>query len=328
MSKCHQHKHTSCCFSIKNTCRYRWFTISINVCLQPNIHYEYWCLVLLGSWCIFRVTKLWTFSCLDCVPASSSWRGIEKKVAGFVSRNNFAQNAVPIARRNAKNPLDKNKTVNAKCNQFPLLAANALTIRKDQGGTVKEVVHHYKRGHSNKLVCVALSQVTNLEGLHIVPENNVKRFYHGLIEPHHTTDLDLKRLRQNHYATIVDIVADFMLKSKGFPVFSFNCQSLRSHFNDLNNQITQRTNILILSETWLENEQEQSIPNFNCIVKYKPPNVRGGGMAIYHKINDKSNVVTPHMEISIREVDSLSVDIFQLENCVLLNVVYKMAIRY
>ena len=62
-------------------------------------------------------------------------------------------------------------------------------------------------------------------------------------------------------------------------------------------------------EPWLENEQDQSIPNFNCIVKYTPPNVRGGGVAIYHNTNDRLNVLTPRMEINIREVGSWSVNV-------------------
>ena len=158
---------------------------------------------------------------------------------------------------------------------------------------------------------MALSQVTSFEGLYIVSENNVKQFYHGLIDPHHKTDLqlELERLCQNHHAAIVDVIADFILKRQELSVFSFNCQSLRSHFNDLNDQVTQRANILILSETLLENEQGQSIINFHFIVKYKPPNVSGGGAAMYHNTNDRSNVVTQHMEIDIREVGSLSVNV-------------------
>ena len=115
-------------------------------------------------------------------------------------------------------------------------------------------------------------------------------------------------LRQNHNATIVDVIADFISKRKGLLLYLFNCQSLRSHFNDLNDQVTQRANILVLSETWLENDQEQRA-NLNCIVKYKPQNVRGGRVAIYHKLKDRSNVVTPHMDINIREVASLSVNV-------------------
>ena len=98
---------------------------------------------------------------------------------------------------------------------------------------------------------MSLPRVTSLERLYIILENNVKRFYHGLIEPHRKTDLqlELERLRQNHYATIVDIIAYLISKRKGLSVFSFNCRSLRSHFNNLDDQVTQRANILILSET-------------------------------------------------------------------------------
>ena len=100
-----------------------------------------------------------------------------------------------------------------------------------------------------------------------------------MIEPHHKTDLqlELERLRQNYYATIFDVIADLISKRKGLTLFSFHCQSLRSHFNDLNDQVTQRANTLIVSKTWLENGQEE--PNFNCIVNYKPQNVRGEGAA-------------------------------------------------
>ena len=123
-------------------------------------------------------------------------------------------------------------------------------MHKAQGGTFGEVVYHYKRGHSNKSGYVPPSRVTSLEGLYIVPENNVQRFYHNLIKPYHKTDLklELERFPQNHDATIVNVISDVISKRKGLSVFSFNCQSLHSHFNDLNDQVTQRAKILILSE--------------------------------------------------------------------------------
>ena len=82
---------------------------------------------------------------------------------------------------------------------------------------------------------MALLQVTSLEELYIVPENNVKRFNLRLNEPHQTADLQLEfeRLGQNHYATIVGVIADFILIGKGLSLLLFNCQNLRSHFNDL-----------------------------------------------------------------------------------------------
>ena len=90
---------------------------------------------------------------------------LKRKVAGYFNRDNFDQNAVSIARRNATILSDKNEAVNAERNHFPLLAANALTIHKVQGGTFREVVYNYKRRHVNKLVYVALSRVTSSEGL-------------------------------------------------------------------------------------------------------------------------------------------------------------------
>ena len=74
-------------FQLKKTYRHRWFTISINVCLQPTIYnyHECWCFWWVGKWCFWEVgaftawRQWWTFSCWDCVPASSSWREIEKK---------------------------------------------------------------------------------------------------------------------------------------------------------------------------------------------------------------------------------------------------------
>ncbi|GFS70308.1 hypothetical protein TNCV_2012241 [Trichonephila clavipes] len=42
----------------------------------------------------------------------------------------------------------------------------------------------------------------------------------------------------------------------------------------------------VLSETWLDNESDISTPNFNCIVKYKRPNTRAEGVAIYLNSSD------------------------------------------
>ena len=47
--------------------------------------------------------------------------------------------AVPIGRRNSTIYLNKQKTIFAKRNQFPLAPACSLTIHKSQGGTFNEV---------------------------------------------------------------------------------------------------------------------------------------------------------------------------------------------
>ncbi|GFU01275.1 hypothetical protein TNCV_1368651 [Trichonephila clavipes] len=57
-----------------------------------------------------------------------------------------------------------------------------------------------------------------------------------------------------------------------------------------------------LSETWLGNESDISISNFNSIVKYKRPNTRAGAVAIYQNFSDAVNI-TPSMECSVSQSD-------------------------
>ena len=137
--------------------------------------------------------------CSRIIELARNWK---KKFVGYVNRNDFDQNAVPIARRNATIPWNKNKTMNAIISHYWLLIH---WIHKAQGGTFGEVVYHYKRGHSNKLVYVALSRLTNLKGLYIVPQKITERFCHGLIEPHHKT--------------IVDVIANLSRKEKDYQYF-------------------------------------------------------------------------------------------------------------
>lgn len=55
---------------------------------------------------------------------------------------------------------------------------------------------------------------------------------------------------------------------------------------------------MLLTETWLDNDENVSIPNFTCVVKYKRPNIRAGGVAIYHNECDALNIDTPHFHMS------------------------------
>ncbi|GFV17832.1 hypothetical protein TNCV_3235821 [Trichonephila clavipes] len=59
----------------------------------------------------------------------------------------------------------------------------------------------------------------------------------------------------------------------------------------------------LLSETWLGNESDISVPNFNCIVKYKRPNTRAEGVAIYQNSSDAVNIITPSTECSVSQSD-------------------------
>ncbi|GFV24987.1 uncharacterized protein TNCV_884531 [Trichonephila clavipes] len=60
---------------------------------------------------------------------------------------------------------------------------------------------------------------------------------------------------------------------------------------------------IFITETWLGNESDISIPNFNCIVKNKRPNTRAGGVAIYQNSCDAVNIITASMECSVSQSD-------------------------
>ncbi|GFX84161.1 uncharacterized protein TNCV_927721 [Trichonephila clavipes] len=124
-----------------------------------------------------------------------------------------------------------------------------------------EIVYEYEKHHSQSLLYVALSRVTSIEGLYITTPNNDKTFYHGRRTSTSTIDLqeEFKRLSLNKLATINKHLIEFMNNRRGLSLFTFNCQSLRAHIDDLDDSIAKNSNVLVLSETWLNNESEISI---------------------------------------------------------------------
>ncbi|GFT89979.1 SWIM-type domain-containing protein [Trichonephila clavipes] len=120
-----------------------------------------------------------------------------------------------------------------------------------------------------------------------------------------TIDLkaEFKRLLLNKLQTINGDLINFITIKQGISTFTFNWHSLTAHAVDLQDSVIRNSNILVLSETWLGNESDISIPNFNCIVKYKRPNTRAGGVAIYQISSDAVNIITPSMECSVSQSD-------------------------
>ena len=79
------------------------------------------------------------------------------------------------------------------------------------------------------------------------------------------------------------------------------------HSIDLNDSITQQNNILLLSETWLDNNEECDVPNFNCITHFKRDSVRSGGVAIYESKSNTTYVVAPNMEVMMSDSPDMHV---------------------
>ncbi|GFV47926.1 uncharacterized protein TNCV_3043981 [Trichonephila clavipes] len=62
----------------------------------------------------------------------------------------------------------------------------------------------------------------------------------------------------------------------------------------------------MLSETWLDNDERVSIPNFDCCVQFKQSGRRAAGVAICRK-QKTLHVVTPHMNITYRQTSGLGI---------------------
>lgn len=95
-------------------------------------------------------------------------------------RNRVSNLTVPIELRTANISLTSDREVVVKRKHFPLIATLAMTIHKSQGGTFEEIVYEYSKTHSQELVYVALSGVTNIENLYIVTsDDSTFKFYHN-----------------------------------------------------------------------------------------------------------------------------------------------------
>ena len=235
------------------------------------------------------------------------------KSVGIKARSKHAQygmklgistQATPIGLRNATFPVYKNKShrhIQVKRRRFPLKAACAMTIHKSQGGTYDSIVYTYKRGHSQSLVYVALSRVTSPQGLFIIPANDKKIFYHGRREDDTMAELrtEFERLSTVCLQTCDQTIVEKMNLAE-MTIFSFNCQSLNAHAKDLRGNVLNKSDFLLLSETWIENDKHVEIHNFLCVVQYKRPGVRAGGVAIYQNTQKLQHVVTNHTDIYTR----------------------------
>lgn len=253
-----------------------------------------------------EVTRVW----MEFPNSPKAGEKTKRKLSAYVHANNISRAAVPIGRRTSTTYMNNNKTIAVKRNHFPIISCCAVTIHKSQGGTFDEVVYEYSKSHPQSLLYVALSRVTSINGLYIVSPTDDHCFYHG--RSRCTTmgvlQAEFRRLAENQLVTIGNQLNDFMEIRKGLSVFTLNCQSLKAHACDLNDSIAQNSTILVLSETWANTEDRVDVPNFDCIVKFKRRDRRAGGVAIYHKSSDKTVAMTPHLSISIAQMDSISLN--------------------
>lgn len=97
-----------------------------------------------------------------------------------------------------------------------------------------------------------MSQGTNTEGLFIVSKDNSNKLFHDRKDS--TSFSDLKHeLRDNILENVSHVLTDFISHRRELSFFTINCQNIRAHVDDQNDDVLGRSNILVLSETHLEN---------------------------------------------------------------------------
>ena len=52
---------------------------------------------------------------------------------------------------------------------------------------------------------------------------------------------------------------------------STSVNNLQNEFKRLDDSITQHSTVLLLLETWRNNEEDVDVPNFHCVAKFKRP---------------------------------------------------------
>jgi len=125
-------------------------------------------------------------------------------------------------------------------------------IHKSQGGTFDQVVYEYHKGHPQELVYVALFHVTSIAGLYITFENDETKFkfYYYRVQAKSIEKIlnEFQRLSLNTLQNRAKTIIDFIRNKKGVSIITFNVQSLKSHSLDLTDAVSQKANVLLLSE--------------------------------------------------------------------------------
>lgn len=167
------------------------------------------------------------------------------------------------------------------------------------------MVYEYERTHEHSLVYVALSRATYLNGSHLTSPRDDFTFYHGKSPTRSTEPVqqEYQRLRSHKLMTIQDQIFEKLeATSEDVISMTFNCQSLRANGQNLNDPIMSYPHLLLLLETWLQNDEEvPNMDNFKLVSRFKNSvdNVRGGGVAIFIKNDINVDIVSsaqPNMD--------------------------------
>ncbi|KAM7285233.1 uncharacterized protein ISCGN_032191 [Ixodes scapularis] len=195
---------------------------------------------------------------------------------------NIQQNWTPIERRTVTCVIDKKSRISLRRCQLPIVQASAITIHKSQGGTYENVVYSYAKSHPQKLVYVALSRATDINGLYLTNVDNDFTFYHGKPNPDRVLLDEFRRLQSHKLQTVTAKCYAMIKQPHLFSVAALNVRSLPAHSKDVHHDpILRHASVLCLSETWMDPKQAVEIMDYQYCCGVSREHNRAAGVAIY-----------------------------------------------
>lgn len=195
----------------------------------------------------------------------------------YIAKNNLKKVLVPIMKVCLPVNINDKLGIQIKRNQFPLTAAEAMTIHKSQGQTYQEVCINTSTSKrvTIPMLYVALSRVTSLNGLFILKEFNPPKKINECLTN------EISDLRKNRKVNLF-FSNDF--KGNELKVIYHNARSLKLHFKHvLSDQWYHQANILVFSETRVIGKN-LNIPGY--YIKYQVDAIDGKkGVIIFVKNN-------------------------------------------
>ena len=206
--------------------------------------------------------------------------------------------------------------------QFPLRLSWACTIHKVQGLTVEKIVISMKSMFESGHAYVAFSRVTNLQGLHLLD------FHADKIYRNEAVAQGLDKMQPLH-------LPDTLHRSASFTLVHHNVEGLLQNFESLQNHYqVSKSDILLLSETWLTNGAHLTKlhrTDFDLVSKTRRESYEiesmaslgKGGVAMYIR----KNVCREFIDFTVSNLEYLSILVTTDQKPLIICVVYRPA-RY
>ena len=222
-----------------------------------------------------KISKIWIDFDFDKVG-----RNARNKLKDFMLKEGIEGNVTPISRQRIPLNISRILSYQVIREQFPIVAAEAITIHKSQGQTYNHVCLDLQKCQriTKSMLYVALSRTRELQGLHIIgdfeppKEQKVK-------DP---INIEINRLKKEKKEKLS---FDNLTNNTGKKIIFLNTRSLKMHASKIvNDHWYHKGDILIFVETRLKKDDIIEIPSFKKIFRSTTyENVQLRGIIVFSK---------------------------------------------